>query len=319
MDEFRTIAKLWPSGADLDLGIDSNTVTVPATFTRHAANFVTSMDGSHNYQFLFWNTGRHLTNKRHVRWNFSIGAWGVWTATRWYGTPPKDGPGLQRVRVDGFSLPGNAPLGPDTAIDSGASTFAAGAWPFNGDDHEIGTAGGTVNVVAKDPFHLLQFAGWLRLIWGGDDSGEFVETDTGAAMGSSTFFEHSTGAFHVDAGGGADLLASYGNSSGSRFPKIDLGDLFTQFPDFPIRPGDPGPDDLIRLLLLQQLLRQTAPGTPVTTPSAGTDIQRVIENVPTMAPEELKRAKSSLQTSVDLAQSAISTIDAQLKKQGGHR
>jgi hypothetical protein len=314
MDEFRTTAKLWPDGADLDLGIDSNTVTVPATFTRHAANFVTTMDGSQTYQFLFWNTGRHLTNKRHVRWNFSVGGWGLWTATRWYGTPPKNGDGKARVRADGFALAANAPLGPDTPIDDGASTFPAGAWPFNGDDHVIGTAGGAVDLVARDPFHSLQFAGWLRLIWGGDDMGEFVETDTGASPGSATFFEHSSGPFHVNAGGSEDLLASYGNSSTRSFPHIDLSDLFGSrgIGDLPIGPGDPGPDDVIRLLLLQQLLRQSAPSQP-----AGPDFQRIIESAPTMAPEDLKRTKSSLQTSLDLGKTALSAIDAQLKKKAG--
>jgi hypothetical protein len=315
MDEFRTTAKLWPNGGDLDLGIDSNTVTVPATFTRHAANFVTTMDGSQTYQFLFWNTGRHLTNKRHVRWNFSVGGWGLWTATRWYGTPPKGPGGPARVRADGLSIGGNAPLGPDTPIDDGASTFPPGAWPFNGDDHAIGTAGGPVDVVAKDPFHSLQFAGWLRLIWGGDDMGEFVETDTGSTMGSSTFFEHSTGPFHVNTGGSEDLIASYGNSTGRIGPFIDLSGLFGArgIGDLPIGPGDPGPDDVIRLLLLQQLLRQSTPGQP----AVGTDFQRIIEAVPNMTPEELKRTKSSLQTSLDLGKTALSAIDAQLTKRTG--
>src|SRR5437763_12759349 len=126
MDEFTVRTKLWPSGDDLDLGTDNNLVTVPSTFTRHAANFATSMDGLHNYQFLFWNTGRHVTNKRHVRWNFSVGGWGVWTATRWYGTPGGGGPGSQRVRVDPFTLGGDSLItSGGTAIDSSASTFAA--------------------------------------------------------------------------------------------------------------------------------------------------------------------------------------------------
>src|SRR5262249_20953232 len=131
MDEFSVKTKLWPSGADLDLGTDSNLVTVPSTFTRHAANFVTSMDGTQNYQFLFWNTGRHVTNKRHVRWNFSVGGWGLWTATRWYGTPGPGGPGAQRVRVDPFTIGGDAVItSGGTAINSSASTYAAGAYPF---------------------------------------------------------------------------------------------------------------------------------------------------------------------------------------------
>ncbi len=108
MDTFSINARLWPSGDDLDLGVDTNNVTVPSSFDRHAANFVTLMDGTDTFQFLFRNTGRHLANKRHVAWKFSVGGWGVWNATRWYGVPPA-GPGsAQRVRADGFTLGGVA-------------------------------------------------------------------------------------------------------------------------------------------------------------------------------------------------------------------
>ena len=62
MGEYRTTAKLWPAGTELDLGIDSNFLTLKppdsATFRRIAAPFVTSPDGTQTYQFLFWNTGR---------------------------------------------------------------------------------------------------------------------------------------------------------------------------------------------------------------------------------------------------------------------
>jgi hypothetical protein len=111
VSQFSVVGKLWPSGSSLDLGTDNNSVTVPPTahFDRHAANFVTSMDGTHNYQFLFWNTGRHVTNKRHVHWDFSVGGWGIWTATKWYGTPGGNG-GPPRVRVDAFSIGGDAPI-----------------------------------------------------------------------------------------------------------------------------------------------------------------------------------------------------------------
>src|SRR4051812_46964886 len=111
MDEFRTIAKLWPAGTELDLGTDSTNLTLTppdsANFTRTAAPFVTSVDGTQTYEFLFWNTGRHMTNKRKVIWIFSQFGWGIWTATRWYGTPGNGPPGQPRVRGDSFSLHGN--------------------------------------------------------------------------------------------------------------------------------------------------------------------------------------------------------------------
>ncbi len=313
MDTFRVTAKLWPSGDDLDLGDDTNNVSVPSIFDRHAANFVTSMDGKNNFQFLFWNTGRHTTNKRHVKWNFSVGGWGVWTATKWYGTPSPGGGG-GKIHVEGFTIGGNAPLGPDTAIDGAASTFAPGAWPLAGNDHEIGTTGGPVDVVAKDPYHSLQFAGWQRLVFGGDDSGFFLETDTGASPGSSGFFEHSSGPFHVAQNGGADLLATYGNSSsGLGIFRVDVIEWLTAHGIEPPRGGDPGPDDIIRLALIENLIRQTNPAAG----GGGVNVRQIIEQAPRMSLDELKRALTTLQTSRDLNQTAISTIEAQIKQRGG--
>ncbi len=314
MDTFRVISKLWPTGADLDLGDDTNNVTVPSSFTRHAANFVTSMDGSSTYQFLFWNTGRHLTNKRHVIWNFGVGGWGLWTATRWYGTPSGNG-GPPRVHAEGFTIGGDAPLGPDTPIDGPASTCASGAWPFMGNDHEIGTAGGAADVVAKDPFHSLQFAGWLRLVWGGDDSGTFVETDSGASPGTPGFFEHvSGGSFHANQNTSADLLATYGNSAQSIPITVNWGEIFAGLGlgTGPIGPGDPGPDDLVRLAVIEQLLLKTKPGLT----AGGTNFQRLIQQAPSMTADELKQAKTALQTSLDLGKTAMNAIDAQIKERG---
>ena len=148
MDEFQTIAKLWPTGAEIDLGTDSNLLGGPATFTRNAASFATSPDGTQNYQFLFWNTGRHTTGKRRVRWNFSVLGWGTWTATRWYGIPYGGPPGASRVRADAFTIGGDAPL-LGTPI-SPSSTYAPGSWPLAGDDHVIGTTAGANRGVPVD-------------------------------------------------------------------------------------------------------------------------------------------------------------------------
>jgi hypothetical protein len=272
------------------------------------------MDGMQTYQFLFWNTGRHVTNKRHVRWNFSIGGWGLWTATRWYGTPGGGPPGVPRVRVDPFTLGGDAVItSGGTAINSSASTYAPGAFPFMGNDHEIGTAAGAVNVVAKDPFTSLDFAGWLQLIWGGDDSGEFVETDTGASPGSSGFFPSGSGPFPVSAGASADLLATYGNTNRIRI-NINIAEaVATIGKGLPIGPGDPGPDDIRRLIALEQLLLMSMPsaGDP-----AGAEFQRIIEAAPRMSAEQLKMTVHSVQTTLDLGKAALATIQALLNKAG---
>jgi hypothetical protein len=310
MDQFNVNAKLWPSGASFDDTIDTNLVTVPSSFTRHAKDFESSSDGSQQFQFLFWNTGRHVTNKRHVRWNFSVGGWGLWTATKWYGVPPVGNGGAKRVRVDPFTIGGDAAItGSGTAIDSAASTFASGAFPFNGDDHEIGTANGAVDAVAKEPFALLHFAGWVQLIWGGDDSGEFIETDTGSAPGTPGFFPSGSGPFHVNKNGAADLLALYGDSARRRFT-VNLAELLAELSAvLPPSPVDPSPEDRIRLAILEEILRKSQPGQQV-----ATEFQQIIEAAPRMNAAELRSAVKSLQATVNLGQTAISTVQALIKK-----
>jgi hypothetical protein len=181
-----------------------------------------------------------------------------------------------------------------------------------GDDHVIGTSGGAVTVVAKDPFASLQFAGWLQLVWGGVDSDTFYESDTGAAPGTPSFYDHVVGGpFSVGMGTSADLLATYGNQD----PSIDLSLIWEIFfpserkPPIIIKPGDPGPEDIIRLKILQQLLEQTRPG-----PAGGTDFQRLIEAAPQMSPAELNRAIQSVQVNLDLGKTALSALEAQLKR-----
>lgn len=310
MSQFSVIAKIWPSGITLDLGTDNNMVTVPPTahFDRHAANFVSSMDGTHNYRFLFWNTGRHVTNKRHVHWDFSVGGWGIWTATKWYGTPPPLGPpGPPVVRVTPFSIGDNGPItGSGTAIaDPPASSFPAGAHPFMGDNNAISTAAGAVDVAAKDPFASLQFAGWDQLVWGGDDSGEFDESDADGVPGSPSFFPVGTGTFHVNQNNSADLLALYGNSSTLSLGRI-LNDILT-------KPGpisiDTSPMDRLRLAILEGLLQRTQPTGGV----QGTDFQTLILAASRMNVDELKAALKSVQTSIALGNTALSTIQAQIK------
>ena len=309
MDEFRTIAKLWPSGTELNLGTDSNLLGGPATFTRNTPNFVTP-DGVHNYQFLFWNTGRHVTNKRRVRWNFSVLGWGTWTATRWYGTPGS-GPGAKRVRADAFTIGNDMVLSP-TPIDSAASTFAAGAYPFSGDDHAIGTAGGPVNVIAKDPYDSYDFAGWTQLIWGGDDSGDFVETDAGSGgtIGGVDFYDHVVGgSFPVAKDGAADLLATYGyQTKSSPWTPALLEEALQTLSHLPVNPADNNPMDRLRLDILSQILAQTRPGS-----TGANDFQKLIEAAPNMNADQLHRAAQSIKMSLELGKTALTSIEARMK------
>jgi hypothetical protein len=323
LNTFRTVAKLWPAGTDLGLDADSTDFTASppdsAHFDKTAAQFV-SPDGVHNHEFLFWNTGRHITGKRHVIWNFTRFGWGTWTATRWYGTPGGNG-GPSRVRADAFDLNGNALLTPDSPIDAPASTYSpATATPLNGDDHAIGTAAAGATVVAHAHMGAYDFAGWLRLVWGGDPNGDFIETDDGTtgAFGSSSFYtavDAGANPFTVAMGESADLLAGYVPQTfqlPGGFGHGQLGqwweEIIGQFPGGIPWVGDPSPMDLIRLSLLENLVQRTQPG-----PSRGSDLQRMIEAAPRMTMEELNRAKQSLQTSLDLAKSGLSAIEARLK------
>ncbi len=314
MDTFRTIAKYWPTGTELDLGVDSQVLGGPSTMDRYAPHFVTASDGAQTYQFLFWNTGRHMTNKRKVKWIFSTLGWGVWTATRWYGIPGT-GNG-KRIRADAFSIGGDATLN-GTPIDGSASTYPSGAWPFNGDDHVISTAGGPVTVVGKDPFNGYEFAGWLRLMYGGDPTGEFVETDAGSGgmIGGPGFFDHVVGInFSAAAGTSADLLAAYGyHDTGRPMIPFHWWEIFRERRGpFEIpKHGDPSPEDWIRMKVLEQLLKETMPGQP-----SGTNFEQLIAAAPSMSHEQLQRSVQSLKTTLDLGRSALSSLEAQFKKFG---
>jgi hypothetical protein len=319
-DIFIVNAKLWPAGTELNFGIDSNPVGGPYSPQRQAAAFAS--DGTTSYQFLFWNTGRHLTSKRNVKWIFSVLGWGVWTATKWYGIPGT-GPGSKKIRANAFSIGGNQSLGAATPIAAPpASTFPPGAWPDGGDDHVVSTASGPVSIAAKDPYDTYDFAGWLQLIWGGDDVSEFVETDAGSGgtIGGVGFYDHVTGGAANWAGAqnsSAELLATYGYH-----PPPDRGGfdpdrwrdwIYEVIIDDMIKPrpeivGDPSPIDRIRTRLLEQLLTQTQPGT-----RGATDFQSLIEAAPKMNPAELKRAVQQLKTTLDLGNTALGALEARLK------
>ena len=242
--------------------------------------------------------------------------WGTWTATRWYGTPGGGGPGEARVRADAFRIGSDATVA-ETPIDGAASIIPPGAWPTGGDDHVISTAGAGATVVAKDPLNGYEFAGWLQLIWGGDSGGEFVESDAGSggSIGGAGFYDHVVGGnFAAAQGVSADLLAAYGyHDDGGLRPFLKWWrDVFFD-PSLKIPPkGDPSPEDLIRLKILQQMLEQTKPDT-----RGGLDFQNLIEMAPKMNHDELKRAIQSVETSLALGKTAIQAMEGQLKQFGG--
>jgi hypothetical protein len=225
MNKFEVISKLWPSGALLNGGVDVNTVNPPGqVFTRTAPPLAPGTDAPNGYRFLFWNTGRRVTNKAQVTWTFNnLSTWTTWTATRWYGiagtgTP---GSGSKLITASAFAMENDTSM-PGSPIDAANSTFTNGpagqlAHPVGTppDDRVASTEWGPASVAALDPFPPQMvftenhFAGWLRLFLGGDESGQFDETD-GAAVGGSGFYSYlEASPVSIGQGETVDLMAAY--------------------------------------------------------------------------------------------------------------
>ncbi len=319
MDEFRTEARLWPTGDLLDLGEDTNNTTVPSTFTRNAASSVAAPPDDTLYSFLFWNTGRHLTTKRRVRWNFSIGGWGVWTATRWYG-PTGGTSGQPQITTQAFSIGENEVMSA-TPIHGGGSSFVNGpggelAWPFEGNDHVIGTSWGAATVAAKDPYTVgwaeYDFAGWLRLVSGGDPAGEFVETDVVSDGGTDPLssFEHVPGVtVSVAKNNSANLIAAYGRPAATKprrpgretIPELEKERNPFDWIDWRV---DPSPEDWRRLATLVDLIRQTRPEGVSTGPA----------KLAGLSPAELRRALTSAKAESRRVDAVVKSVEAALAK-----
>jgi hypothetical protein len=321
MHVFYVKTRRWPTGEVL-APTESTTFSVPPGNEEKTATPFIATSPTDTLQFLFWHTGRRLTGRRTVHWSFTTMTWSVWEATKWYGVP-SGGPGGQpRIHAEAFNLMTSELMGADTPI-SGTS---GGVWPFLGNNNEVGTAGGPATISPIDSLSGLQFCGWQKLIYGGDPNPDpFFETDADVTAanvpgnGSGNVFVFTPGTtLHASAGENAEALAAYG-SSGPGGGGLGLIDIIRGLDRIPWqrRPwdiiADPSPIDRIRQQLLAELLRTTQPGQGV---PAGGDFNRIIESVPNMSADELKRALQSVQTQVDLGQSAVSTIEAQIKRLG---
>lgn len=350
MSELLIIAKLWPGGTKIDLGENVTGGNIPPGFhrTHTATQFVTSLDGTEQYQFLFWNTGRRLTRKRKVKWTFSQLGWSTWTATMWYGKPPgPNGSGLARVRADAFMISDDAPLS-GTPIDAAASTYAAGAYllPPSGDDHVIGTGDDGASVVAKDPFpgcgivgpqqisvikrppakgstdyfsfgevvfsyavSSCDFAGWLQLVCGGEDNmTAFPETDTYTDPLSGVISSGFDRYDHVVVG---PFSVLQGNSA-DIIAAYGIGTHYINFSP-PLREwiyDVPFPPNPLKLF--KDLMLQALLRLPMST-----DLDLLIKDVPQMNPEELGRAMRALEITLDRGKTALSMIKTQMER-GGH-
>jgi hypothetical protein len=325
MSQFNSSAKQFP-GADELIGFGSINVNVTTTGTTLEQLAPPSLLGPDNTPlgFLFWDTGRRITNKRTVRWTFNHpDKWTDWRAIAWYG-PGGDGPTVPVVGTGAYWV-GHSTLAP-TPIDGPASTYvnAPGgtplAWPWAGDDHALRTEWGPATIHAKaklqggvgDP--LVDFSSWVQLVFGGDDSGFFSETDD--AVGSLSSGSGVTGIpgsgsanFAVAQGAGPILLAGYVTPPA---PTIDdplrglrdvlTGSLLGKYID----KGDPSPEDIIRLKLISESLDLVRGVRPTSTDA----FEGLTDAAKGMSAQELRRTIVSTQTTLRRGQAAVKYLES---------
>lgn len=318
MGIFKTVARRFPDGLALDAIYpgDSNNVTGTAVFDRTAPPLAPDANSALGYKFLYWDTGRHVTTKRHVRWSFTHPtAWTLWTAVAWYGPTPPNIPGqdphlIQATahRVEGTPIP-------PTPISS-ASTFTNGpagasAWPFNGSDHVASTQWGAATVRAEpsliDAGASILFEGWLQLVLGGDDSGEFDETDTGGDVGGQGVYDTSLSPnpdFAVASGGSVDLLAVYA-PEGRRRIRFPPGSVLNN-PNWQIPPiGDSAVIDLLRQIANRGAAQQAGADAHASDP-----FTNLVEKAQTMASHELSAAITATESMLRRGQAALQQLQA---------
>lgn len=334
MNKFEVISKLWPSGAALPGGVDVNTVNPPGqNFTRTAPALAPGTGAPNGYRFLFWNTGRRVTNKLQVTWTFNnLPSWTTWTATRWYGIAGSGGDGGSKlITAKAFAMEDDASM-PGTPLDSANSSFTNGpgsqkAYPFGTppDDHVASTQWGAASVAALDPFppqvvfKEYLFAGWLQLILGGDESGQFDETD-GPAIGGGGFYSHlSPSPVSVSKDASVDLMAAYRVVPISppgipeRYP-LDYLTFIEWLLDYDRR-VDPRPSprgvaaDRLRVGVLTDLVTLTRMA------EAPEDLLKSLAaNVKSLSPAELKRAVSSAKAITRRVETATKALEAAMSK-----
>lgn len=319
MHVFHVKTKRWPTGELIAPTVTATFPGPPGSADNTATPFLALGPAPTDLlQFLFWHTGRRITNFRSVHWSFTTMTWSVWEATKWYGFPgPPGRPGVPRIHTEAFSLVSNSVMSVDTPI-SGVTGGAT--WPFSGNNNDVGTASGPGTISGIDPLSSLSLCGWQKLVFGGNPSPDvFTETDADVTAttvpgdGSGGVFTFTPGAtLSAAQNEGGEALAAYGSAGKSG--GLGIIDIIRVFERIPPRrwwdPGDPGPFDRIRQRLVEDLVRQTQPvqGGPTT------DVSRIIEAIPNMNADELKRALQTVRTQVDLGQTAVSSIEAQIKR-----
>lgn len=336
MNKFEVISKLWPSGDLLNGGLDVSPVNPPGgSFIRTAPPLAAAPGAPNGYRFLFWNTGRRVTSKFKVTWTFSnLSSWTTWTATRWYGPDGGGGPGgtsSKLITATAFAMEDDASM-PGSPIDSANSTFTNGpagqpAHPFGNppSDSVASTQWGAASVAAVDPFppqmvfNQYLFAGWLKLVLGGDDTGQFDETD-GTAIGGGGFYSYlAPSPIAVSKDDTVDLMAAYRVVAiprpgiPDRYP-IDYIKFIEWLLDYD-RLIDPRPSpmgagaDRLRVGALTDLFALSRMA------EAPEDLLKSLAaNVKSLSPAELKRAVSSAKAITKSVEAATKSLEAAMSK-----
>jgi len=320
MAHFTTAGKSWSDGALLDgfASIDhtsSGDVGHPDSLSQTAPDSVIQ-DGV-TKRFLFWDTGRQITNKRKVIWTFRYSAnWLTWNAVAWYGTP-SDKPGQPIIDAEPYWA-NNGPLTSTAIHDVTEAGVPAGhtAWPWMSNDHQVRTEWGAGSIGAKDTLTsttgtTLDFSGWLKLQFGGDPTGACDENDDDVPPGGVV-----TGAVAVT-GPSLSFVQNEGDTCVAAYvtpkpQKIGRPPINVQFVPQPIEIVDPA--TLIDILrergLGEQLARvREAVGQPVD------EIERLVGAASAMTKSQLKSAVAELKSIVSRGEAGLKSLQAQAEKQ----
>jgi hypothetical protein len=277
-------------------------------------------DAGGNRSFLFWDTGRRVTNKRRVIWTFHHGdQWTTWNATAWYGPSGNGPPPAPEVSAHAFWV-GHGLMDP-TPIDGPGSTFHDGpgagqvAWPYNGDNHVVRTEWGSATIRALDNLQrsptdpLLDFSTLSQLVAGGDDTGYCEENDdditTSSGVTGLAGIGSQTATFPQ--GSAATLLAGYVTPAPItlRPPDNDRTDWSKYFDR-----GDPAAFRQIAERLAEIVNRVQA-----TTRQAPDMFENLSAAAGKMSPAQLKRALAEARAALKRGEATVKSMEALAARQ----
>jgi|GEM_PF-3153377 len=314
-----------PSFASIDLMVGS----AGSFISQPAPASLPGPDGA-MLSFLYWDTGRRITNKRTVQWTFNHpDNWAEWNAVAWYGLPDGNG-GEPVVTVDAHWV-GVGPIDP-TPIDAAGSTFVNGpggvlAYPWSGNDHKVRTEWGAATLHAKDHLQksagdpVLDFSSWTQLFYGGDDTSFFSENDNDITTPVTTVtgISSTTSPFITAAKGSGGLIMAGYVPPGK--PDVAIpADIFEKLlyllrdPSVYIKfkdKGDPSPEDIIRLKLISESL-DLVRGVKTTD---GDAFEGLLAAAKKMSSAELKRTITATRSTLARGQAALKSIESLAGKQ----